>query len=888
MKQFWVCIIIGVMSWQGLSLRAQDVVEPIQEQFSATSLPHALEQLSETYGWRFAYDPDALSDIEIEGAIKANGVVDALNQLLENIPVSYQILPANQILIRREAAAKVPMQRISGRVFTQESVRPLRYATLTDPNRNWGAVTDEAGNFELVLPDTVATIRVHYFGYAPKVVSIQTLKQNASIYLTPQVHEIASITIADKMPLLRPFASGTSLSLRGEAAYQLPTSVGIPDIFRQLQLLPGMGADDDLSSEINIRGGNGDESKIVMDGITLYQVGHYFGIFSTINPQIVDEVKVYKNAFPVEHGGRTSGVVEINSLPFKPGDSRRVQGGLDLNVYSSGAYLQLPLTSNMNLLIGGRTTYQNLGNTQLFDLVEENGTAGISEKIRSEQAIFNEKPAYRFFDTNIKWSWNLNPQTQVLLSGFASEDKYSYEFNQAFKIRTPQQRQQITGQYLEETSWRNQGLHLQLNHRWNAHWQTAASINTSHFYQENTIGSSLITAPRGELDSLPAVEFGNDTENSIVEQSLKVKQTWTPSLHQRFVLGYEGTQHQVNHNFIVDRNSVNQQDRTVQQHSVFAQYHHQWNDKWEVTLGLRGTDYALTPQLYVSPRVHLSYQLNNHLQLKGSVSRYYQFLKKLYYEDRLGRTTYFWVLADEIELPISRSNHGMLGAQWKKGTWFLDVEGYYKATEGVVEFAQQALGSNPTSGGPSEDLGYQTYQGEGRAFGVDVLLRKTGKFYKGWLAYTWSKTENRFPEVFRNVWFPAQTDRRHQVKWVNQFQWNRWSLSATYVFSKGRPYTDLSQLSEEKKDRKDLSPSSRVSRLPDYHRVDIGLTYEVPVLGHPARLGFSVFNVLNRENVKYRQYIYTSPRRVGTQSTVVGTDFQQLDRTLSVSLGWEF
>ena len=136
--------------------------------------------------------------------------------------------------------------------------------------------------------------------------------------------------------------------------------------------------------------------------------------------------------------------------------------------------------------------------------------------------------------------------------------------------------------------------------------------------------------------------------------------------------------------------------------------------------------------------------------------------------------------------------------------------------------------------------------------GIYVLLKKSAGKYTGWLSYTLSKTTHSFPQIDRGNPFPSQDDRRHQVKLVNQYRYKKFDFAATYIFSSGRAYTDLTKI-EGQQDRIDLTAEDRISYLRDYARLDISAGYHFNLGNSKARVGASIFNVLNRKNVKYKQ-----------------------------------
>ncbi|MEO1628611.1 MAG: TonB-dependent receptor, partial [Bacteroidota bacterium] len=328
------------------------------------------------------------------------------------------------------------------------------------------------------------------------------------------------------------------------------------------------------------------------------------------------------------------------------------------------------------------------------------------------------------------------------------------------------------------------------------------------------------------------------------------------------------------------------QDAQSDQHSFFAEISPDWHDDISLTFGIRSTYDRLTDKIYQSPRLRFSYQFDQHLSLKASWAQYNQFIRQANYEDRFGKDFDYWVISDDVSYPVSSSKQWMAGFQLLKGQWKLDVEFYERNTEGVVE---QAKSRNAAPNSMEIDQDFELFIGSGRSQGMDVLLEKTSGNYTGWVAYTLSKTTVSFPDILDGKEFPSVDDRRHQLKWINQYRWKRWNFSATYLFSNGRPYTDLTILTDTK-DRRDTEPRERISLLADYHRIDVGLGYGFEWGRSKWNLGASVVNLTDRSNVGYRQSYFTfideedSVERINTLSSEV----RLLDFTPNISLSINF
>ncbi|MEL6123836.1 MAG: hypothetical protein AAFR14_08940, partial [Bacteroidota bacterium] len=186
--------------------------------------------------------------------------------------------------------------------------------------------------------------------------------------------------------------------------------------------------------------------------------------------------------------------------------------------------------------------------------------------------------------------------------------------------------------------------------------------------------------------------------------------------------------------------------------------------------------------------------------------------------------------------------------------------------------------------------GYRNYTGTGQSTGLELSLGYTGRQYQGFLAYTLSKSTERYDEINRGQSFSAQQDRRHQLSFAQSYNFGDWYMSSQISFASGRPYIDLDKLDQDN-DRRDLDLRSSQSVLPDYVRVDLGVGYEWTWDDHRLGLALSLVNALDRENVTYIQYTFALPGRDGGQldrGSTLGNASNLLDRTLNLTVSYRF
>lgn len=885
----------------------------INEIFKDVLMPEVFEQLKTKYQLTIAYDYESVKDIKINKTIRSNNLETAFTTLFKNTNLAFQLTEDNRILVRKtqnstlseNLTPKIHQYLFTGNITDIKSKNPLAFATIYCPLTNEGVSTDMDGNFSLTInsTETKGTISVQYLGYIPRTFAWEKGGNLANLKIGLQIKSLdfEEITIIEKLPTFTVNQADGSMVLNAAQLNNLPSFGGGNDIFRGLQLLPGISASDDLSSELKIRGSNGDENMVILDGITLYKVDHFYGIFSAINPSIINQVKVFKNAFPVEYGGRTAGVIDLTTHSIV---EPKIGGQIQADLLTTSAHLALPINEKMGLLIGGRTTNKNVADTELFSLINETSVLDNNNAV----TLTKINPEFKFYDFNAKWIWQIGQKSVVSASYFKGYDELNSFYEIAFDTKNNRgnKRNEVKNiETLDEfAKWDNQGASLQLDHQWNPRINTNLNLAYSTYSEDQSIHSTLVReiTRKSSKPNMPpnnqensridtTLTTVNKFSNAITGVELNIKNAWAINKKQQLIFGYHLVHNEVKSNLFIEDKKILNQDLTGSQHSAYAQYNLKEFKKLTLGLGLRNTYYTITKKNYLSPRISLSYKATDHVNLKASCSQYYQFLRTNEREDRFGKNYDYWVLSTDKrgELPVASSKQCMLGFNLKKDGFELDVEAYYKNLDGVTQFAPTQNGFITGLVNTASNKSFEFYNGTGISKGIDILLKKSAGSYTGWLSYTLSKTTNSFQKIDKGNPFPAIDDRRHQVKLVNQYRYKKFDFSAVYVFSSGRAYTDLTIINEQQ-DRRLLTAQDRISCLKDYARLDISAGYKFNIGPTKARVGASIFNVLNRENVKYKQYIRSIPNQRGDDpiNQITSIEALMLGFTPNVSFSLSF
>jgi len=862
--------------------------------FTNVTLEDAINHWKKEYHLLFAYDHQVINNVYVNKEIRATTLQEAMTKLLTSTALTFRIVEESRILIYQPTSLpEEPIPEyftINGKVIDMATKEPLPFANIFIASGK-GTSSDLNGYFSLsLLKDEITTLQIQYIGYESIKINVSAAtKLPLRITMQPQPYQIQSITVLGELPSISNQSISQATTIQTALLQRLPT-VGVgTDLFRALQLLPGISAFDDRSSGISIRGSSDVENLVILDGITLLKTDHFYGIFSAINTNAIEEVNIYKNAFPSEYGGRTAGILDMHTKTVAS-HNKQWHGSAELNLLTADATLSIPIGKTMSAFVAARTTTHEIKDGNFINSSEVDRSATIEnlnlfmDTIASVPRIKNKQPSINFNDFTGKWLWQPNNQHKLQLTYFGSKDNFLLAFKDDFTTQTLFGSIDNIVEYREKNAWTNRGASLQWYATWREDFQSKLVLSWSELESESNLTSSLLQSNR-----FRPIDVSNEAYNFNTNLSVNWKNVWQINPQQRFQFGYNGVQHRLLLDLGIDRQRSLSVNNNASENTIFSEYYHQSSKNWNITLGMRAIQYSKTDKFYFSPRFQTNYQILEKWQLKASASKYYQFLRETYHEDRFGRKLEYYILAGR-DFPVLTANQFMLGANYLGKQFEVDVELYDKQMDGITEYAHLSPGFDNNATEPNRSLAYQIFVGSGRIQGIDLLLRKHSGAYQGWIAYTLSKSVNQFETVNENEPYLAPNDRRHQLKLVNLYELGRWNFSGTYIFASGKNYLDVSLLNV--RDRRTLPFDRFLKQVDNYHRVDLGVHYQLPVRSTILDFGVSVFNLLNTDNIIYRQFIYTILERdtngLKRQNTPIGNDVELLDRTLNLSIKWKF
>lgn len=776
---------------------------------------------------------------------------------------------------------------IRGYVKDAKTGESLPYANISVEGTTRGSTTNTDGYFIIVNePVGTTALLVRYIGYTPIRIEFENKPgvEILQVKLNPMVLEIEGVTITAEAEMMQATEEISQITISPHQISSLP-NIGEVDVFRTMQLLPGVSGVSDGSSGLFVRGGTPDQNLILFDGMTIYHVDHFFGFFSAFNADAIKDIQLLKGGFGAEYGGRLSSVVNLTG---KTGDQNKPQFGYSVNLLSAKSQFAMPLSDWGTFLIAGRRSYTDFIQSPLYDSIyelmtgEEGGATGGPVQGRggigggsggggrgqfsAQQSEF--RPSFYFYDLNSKLTLTPSPKDVVTFSFYSGKDDLDKSQDMSglgLRFRNDPT-SNATLQTTDFTRWGNLGF----SGKWSRQWADRLHVDilaaNSHYFSEYDRGSNITgVAVQVQSDSLNfRRSFSNASkeDNDVKDQTYKVDFDWQASASHRFDFGFHFS------NFTNDYASV--RNDTIE---IFARHGESVlntlyvQDKWkikaaEITLGLRSSHYNRTSEMYNEPRFSFSLPLFNDLSFKAAWGQYYQFVNQISNEDVTQGARDFWLLADEDFAP-SFSEHRIIGLNYENSNYVVSIEAYQKELEDLIEFSRRYVAVGGRQGGPGRGPGFAPvdnfFIGSGKAQGMELLLQKKRGALTGWLGYTLGKIDYDFPALNNGNIFPANHDRRHEVNVVAKYQLGVWTLAATWVFASGNPYTaPESQYYIPLLDGTSQSyihvSDKNANRLPDYHRMDISGSRRWESKSWATEIGVSIFNVYNNKNIWYRDY----------------------------------
>lgn len=728
---------------------------------------------------------------------------------MKNISLFFTLLLSSSILFAQTFT-------ISGYITHKKTGESLIGAVaLIKNNPGFGRSTNNYGFYSLSLPKGKYEIIFSYVGHQKQIKDID-LTDNMTLNvgmedITTDLQEVV-VTGALDNENVRQSTMGIE-RINVETVSKLPVIFGERDILKTLQLLPGVKSGGDGQSGFTVRGGTVDQNLILLDDAPVYNASHLLGFFSTFNSDAIKDIALYKGTAPAQFGGRISSVVDVK---MNEGDNQNydVSGGIGL--ISSKLNIEGPLQKGKSsFLISGRRTY-----------------ADVFLKLTDQ---FKENQLY-FYDFNAKLNYRFSDKDRLFVSGYFGRDV------------------------------------LGLSNRFSIDWgNTTATMRWNHLYNSKMFGNtSLIYSNYDYKININGDNAKFSILSRIRDWNLKQEFQYFPNANNEWKIGYNVIYHTITPGQITnDSIPINtNQIRNGLESAFYITNDWQATERLKINIGLRlsnfsvlgGSDYynldankivtdtihkagIVSNFLYLEPRLSLSYALNESSSLKAAYTRNTQNMH-LITNSVSGSPTDKWIMNTNIVKPeIGDQVSTGYFLNFKDNMFEFSAEAYYKTMQNQIDYKDNANDQAPV-------IETELLYGKGRAYGLELLLKKNKGKFSGWIGYTLSRTEKQIDGINHNQWYASRQDRTHDISIVTMYDISkRWNVSAVWVYQTGNAITFPSGKYEILGNNIWLYTERNGYRMPAYHRLDLGATCKLKETKHfKSELSISLYNAYGREN----------------------------------------
>ena len=844
----------------------------IQFNYRDISLKVALDTLVDTYELNIVYRDQIVSKVYTRGSCNNCSPEEALNALLENSDLEWKKNQSQYVIIRKNQHSD---RSISGYIFDGHTGEFIPHANILVKNTYRGTISDQFGFFTISgTVQSADTLIISYIGYEPtEYVNINGL-DIVRIELFPKVLGAETVNIYGEQLEFLQRSSGTGqLAFSPRHIANLP-NIGETDIFRSLQLLPGIQMGNTGFAGLYIRGGTPDQNQIILDGMSIYQVDHFFGFFSAINSNIVKDVQVYKGGFPAKYGGRIASVIDITG---KSGSTKQQKFDLFTNMLSAGITYEQPLSKRSSFILSVRRSFTDQYQTKLYDNIHDFLTSGsglnIGAELPSDTISYESEylPNFYFYDINGKFTYLPNDRDIVSISFYEGKDYLGEEKNFDFESDSVGIEQVMVD---EQTKWGNTGIGANWVRRWSRTTKTQLFMATTRYFSNHDLDSYWII----DTDETPA--YLSQDNNQIEDQTARMNVNWNIDPRHDLEAGVSTTIYKTNYSVQLG-DSVILIDHEING-NLFEGY---FQDRWalspglEILMGLRTSRFSKSNISYFNPRLSVFYRFTDKLFFKASTGITHQFLNRFSNDLITNGSKFVWLLPNDNADPMTAQQIS-LGIEYDTPHIFIGFDIYNKVIDNITDFSQLVFPVDTYI----EETSTLVFKGSRTAKGLELLVRKKDGYLRGWAAYNYGIVECEFPDLNGGKTFLADHDRTHELKSAIIWSLGPWNMAVTGLISSGRVYTPNNNLMIRENENANYTLVADAGmrnskRLPIVHRIDMSVTRSLRLLAKNWDIGISIFNLFNRRNISHRSYNLTTDPFITRDIVMLG-----LTPTLSVRL----
>jgi len=853
----------------GVSAYAQETKPVlITGDFRGVTIDEFVKQIESKTSFHFYYDPAQFDLLVVNAEMKDKTIEDVLNEIFKNSEYKFTIyqhhifllkgqqnintnLPLGlaatlkdsaywkQLALAANAAGNTKNKTVSkalldnklhevgiktnelqpgnavltGVVVDAATAKTLPDVSIYVEGQNGEIYTNQDGQYSVALPKGRHVIRIK--GAGKKEMRYQVMLYSDGNFNVSLIDDIPMLTevivSAERVANVNRVQMGVE-HLNIKSIKQMPVVFGEADIIRAVLTLPGVKSVGEASTGFNVRGGAADQNLILFNGATIYNPAHFFGFFSSFNPEIVKEVELYKSSIPANYGGRLASVLDVTA---REGNKEKISGTAGIGLLTTRINLEGPIVKNKSSFnFGGRTTYSNW----LLKLLPD------------KYDFKNSKAS--FYDFNLITSHAINEKNNLYFTGYFSGDRFNLNSDTTY-------------------GYNNLNLSLQWKHNFNNKLVGAFTIGADHYDYLN------------ESDNNPVNAYKMDF--SIEQYNLKADFNYNLNMKHQIDFGFSSIYYKLNPGSFQPNDEESQvtpltvQTEQALESAVYLSDRYDITRKLSFSPGIRYSFFnSLGPQnvdvyasdlpktdanrtstvayknnsvikSYHGPELRFTarYNFTPDFSVKASYNTLRQYIHVLSNTAAISPTD-IWKLSDyNIEPQLGDQTSLGLYKNFKSDSVELSVEVYTKRIKNYLDYKNGAVLVL------NDHIETDVFKTKGKAYGLELMLKKRVGKLNGWVSYTYSRILLKMDDpvagetVNNGEYYPANYDKPHDFTFIGNYRINhRFSISFNTTYSTGRPITVPIGRFYYAGSERTLYAERNSYRIPDYFRADFSMNIE--------------------------------------------------------------
>ena len=729
---------------------------------------------------------------------------------------------------------------LNGYIADSESGESLIGATVYVNDIKSGTITNPYGFYSITLEEGIYNIDFRYVGYSSiaKEINLNS-NQKMNIELQSLDIQLKNVVVSDVAEDYNVSSVEMSTSkLDMSKVTEIPTFLGENDIIKAIQLLPGVSSVGEGASGFNVRGGSVGQNLVLLDEAPVYNSSHLLGFLSVFNPDAVKDLKLYKGGIPSRYGGRLSSILDIR---MKDGNNKKTVFSGGIGTIFSRFTLESPIVKDKSsFILALRRSYADI----------------LAKPFLKNSNFFDDGAALNFYDITAKTNFELDEKNTLYISSYLGRDVFKFDANQGF-------------------NWGNRTGTIRWNHLFNERlFSNFTTIYSNYDYQ---------------------LAFGSDDRNKFEWDSkvetinFKPEFTYFINANNELSLGAEFIRYSFEPANAIGVSDGEITDITLPMKYAFEGSFYIGNEQkisnLTLSYGIRSSIYSYygpsyryefgipsTPgsrkplisetkilgnesiQSYssIEPRISLNYKISNTFSVKSSYNRMTQYIHLLS-NTAASSSLDVWTPSTNNIKPENADVYVFgIFKNFQNNDFESSIEIYYKDLYNQIDYIDGA------------DLLINKYfegdllTGIGRAYGLEILLKKNRGKFNGWLSYSVGRSELKIDGINEYNWYPTRYDQTHNFKVTSTYKLNdRIQLSGNFLYLTGTPVTFPSSkfVIQGFAIPYNSDNSRHQFRIPDYHRLDISVMINGKKIRRNGKerkndssLIISIYNVYNRRN----------------------------------------